>query len=83
MDCQITLYFQFARISRVLLNIALLSEETVKLFESEILKKIILVTAQINPEIVVFADENMLKTILRNLFSNAIKFTFEGAKISI
>lgn len=28
--------------------------------------------------IIVFADENMVKTILRNLPSNAIKFTNDG-----
>ncbi len=32
---------------------------------------------------VVFADENMIKTVLRNLISNAIKFTHENGKISI
>ncbi len=34
-------------------------------------------------DIDVFADTNMLKTILRNLISNAIKFTNTGGKISI
>ena len=31
----------------------------------------------------VFADKNMLKTILRNLISNAIKFTNNGGKIDV
>ncbi len=31
----------------------------------------------------VFADENMLKTVLRNLISNAIKYTHKGGKISV
>lgn len=34
-------------------------------------------------EILVFADNNMLHTILRNLISNAIKFTNENGKISV
>lgn len=38
----------------------------------------------INPiEIKVFADRNMIRTVLRNLVSNAIKYTFNGGKISI
>jgi signal transduction histidine kinase len=34
-------------------------------------------------DICVFADISMLKTILRNLVSNAIKFTHKGGKITI
>ncbi len=34
-------------------------------------------------EMVVFADENMLKVILRNLVSNAIKFTEYGGQVNI
>ena len=36
-----------------------------------------------DPEIKVFADENMLSTVFRNLTSNAIKFTNEGGSILI
>jgi PAS domain S-box-containing protein len=34
-------------------------------------------------EIKVYADENMLRTVLRNLISNAIKFTNTGGTISV
>jgi len=33
--------------------------------------------------LVIFADENMLGSILRNLFSNAVKFTLNGGKVAI
>ena len=34
-------------------------------------------------EIIIHADENMIKTVMRNLISNAIKFTQANGKISI
>ncbi|MFC2130376.1 sensor histidine kinase [Bacteroidota bacterium] len=39
--------------------------------------------SDIGEDVIVFADENMLKTILRNLISNSIKFTPEQGKIHV
>ncbi len=36
-----------------------------------------------NEEIIVFADLNMLSTVLRNLISNAIKFTNSGGQVNV
>jgi len=47
-----------------------------------ILKNISLNQIQ-SDDIVVYADENMLKTILRNLISNAIKYTETGGNVNI
>ncbi len=43
----------------------------------------ILVSFDIPDDIAVVADVNMLKTALRNLVSNAVKFTAKGGKISL
>lgn len=43
-------------------------------------KKISLVYENTEPQ-TVYADYNMIKTVLRNLISNAIKFSFEGGTI--
>jgi two-component system, sensor histidine kinase and response regulator len=45
--------------------------------------KEISVQIQIPDELSVFADINMLKTIIRNLVSNAVKFTRKGGEIKI
>jgi PAS domain S-box-containing protein len=45
--------------------------------------KNIAVNAFVGSELEIFADENMLKTVLRNLVSNAIKFTGNGGRIDI
>lgn len=46
-------------------------------------KKNISLHVQIPPEMVVFADVNMLKTILRNLVSNAIKFSWHNSIVTV
>ena len=45
--------------------------------------KNISVTYSTTDDLEVYADENMLKTVLRNLFSNAIKFTKLGGHIQV
>lgn len=46
-------------------------------------RKLIKLKHTVLPETEVFADENMLQTILRNLISNAIKYTRGGGIVSI
>ncbi|WP_066629028.1 sensor histidine kinase [Labilibacter marinus] len=47
------------------------------------IQKHIEITNQVNSELIVNADKNMVSTILRNLISNAIKFTHIGGSIEI
>lgn len=60
-----------------------MAEENVKLLKSNANRKAIDIINNIDPEIHVFADKNMVNTILRNLISNAIKFTNEKGKVSL
>jgi signal transduction histidine kinase len=65
------------------LNIYTLSEEVIDLLQGDTYSKNITIRQLIDPAITVFADENMLKTIFRNLISNAIKFSHEQGTISL
>jgi signal transduction histidine kinase len=58
-------------------------KEVVGILNSIARAKSITINYFIPEEITVFADNNMLKTVLRNLVSNAIKFTNPGGTIDI
>ncbi|MCS6967741.1 MAG: tetratricopeptide repeat protein [Cytophagales bacterium] len=58
-------------------------KKTVDLFEPQIAAKHIEVLNRVPKEAVLFADKNMLEFILRNVISNAVKFTFPDKKIII
>ncbi|NPD43996.1 tetratricopeptide repeat-containing sensor histidine kinase [Lentimicrobium sp. S6] len=54
-----------------------------RLYDSGANSKLITLICEVPPESKVYADEEMLRTIIRNLISNAIKFTQEGGEIKI
>jgi len=56
---------------------------TVDLFKPQALKKEIEISLVIPEGIKVYADIDMLNTIIRNLVTNAIKFTDQGGKIEV
>ncbi len=63
------------KISKILQNVLIL-------YEDSILRKKIRVTKHIKCDLPIIADQNMIETVLRNLVSNAIKFTRENGNIT-
>ena len=57
--------------------------KSIDLFAETAAEKKILITTNVNEDESVFADENQLGLIFRNLVHNAIKFTAEGGSIQI
>jgi two-component system, sensor histidine kinase and response regulator len=60
-----------------------LANENLNLFKVTAAKKGIHLTSVVDIGLFVFADKNMISTIIRNLISNAIKFTPRGGKITM
>lgn len=60
-----------------------LEEQVKMLFEQSFKQKEILFSSSVNTDRKVIADRNMADTVLRNLFSNAIKFTKAGGFIAL
>jgi len=65
------------------LDLTKLINDIVTQFENTALQKEIVVSKSLPHGLLVFADNSMLSTVLRNLISNAIKFTYPGGKIRI
>lgn len=65
------------------LNLLEAINEVFQYFDQLAKDKRISIDTNISPEIFIFSDHNMFETIIRNLISNAIKFSYEGSTISI
>ncbi len=66
-----------------ILNLKELVEENIALLRSLAMDKSIVIDFNISKEVSVFADENMISSVIRNLVSNAIKFTNREGKIEV
>lgn len=64
-------------------SLALLVNQNIELVQNRLTDKNIKLTVDIPASIELYVDENMLNTVLRNLISNAVKFTRPGGEISI
>jgi len=71
------------KINKENFNLNKLVEKSVSPYLSNANSKNISIVNSINPELTVFVDENTALTFIRNIVSNAIKFTHKGGKINI
>jgi signal transduction histidine kinase len=58
-------------------------QDVLRVFRTPMQEKSITLAENLETSLMVFADPNLLKTVLRNLISNAIKFTPTGGTITI
>lgn len=65
------------------LNLLDTVKSTLDMAKMQAQKKSILLTYQIDPHLIIAADTDMLQLVVRNLVSNAIKFTPEGGAINV
>lgn len=65
------------------LSVKNIADESIKIFGDTARKKGIIIKEAIPEDIFVNADKSMIETIIRNLVSNALKFTFEGGVVLI
>jgi signal transduction histidine kinase len=65
------------------INVKKIVEENIKFLTPLAYRKNISIDSSINDNLEVLADKEMLATVLRNLITNAIKFSFPNSKINI
>ncbi|HEY9048655.1 MAG TPA: ATP-binding protein, partial [Ohtaekwangia sp.] len=65
------------------LDLSKIAEETITLMEVDMQRKDIKVKNNLHQSLQAYADLNMIRSILRNLLTNAIKFTSNGGVITL
>lgn len=66
-----------------LFPLAALLERDIRLYAAMLERKQIVLTTHVSPDICLYADLKMVDTVVRNLLSNALKFTAPGGCITI
>ncbi len=72
-----------AQVNMQLIEVAELIEEVKKLLRLQAQAKNVYLNSRIEETVYIFADKDMMNLVLRNLVSNAIKFTPENGEICI
>lgn len=70
-------------IKPVYFNVKGIADNIIALFENVIKEKDIITENQLDPNALVYADMDMIQLIVRNLVSNAVKFSKHGGSIKI
>lgn len=65
------------------IQLNLIVSQTIDLFKELSESKELVISSEILDNVFAFADKNMLMTVLRNLISNAIKFSSKGGRIQV
>ncbi|TCK85527.1 sensor histidine kinase [Albibacterium bauzanense] len=72
-----------SRVQLIEVNLFSVLEDTLEMEKIHALKKDISLNYSIPPQLMVIADVDMLQLVVRNLISNAVKFTLHGGHINI
>ncbi len=64
-------------------NISKLMEEIIQLYEEHIRAKKLQIQSKIDSSHFYFADKNSVHAVVRNVFNNALKYSYNGAEIKI
>ena len=62
-------------------NLRILIDENISILKLPAANKEIKISNEIKEDVFIIADKNMINTVLRNLLSNALKFTFKSGKV--
>lgn len=65
------------------IDIAAIVNEVIELLNASVLHKSVSIIRTIPPQLPILADKAMISTVLRNLISNSIKFSFPGGNVFI
>lgn len=74
--------FQGIKINAVNFNIGACIEDNIKLYDSKIALKNLVVINHVTQPVMLHADQNMISLVIRNLLSNSIKFCNPGDEIT-
>ncbi len=75
--------FHEIKVNPQTLDLVKITETTFRLFAMQAQKKKIRLENKISIYVFAFADNDMICTVLRNLVSNAVKFTHEGGQVVV